>query len=269
MGLRCPHAIVTRDALAQGARAGDRVRGSPLRASEPGRSRGDARADRPRPRSWLGSPPGRRPLARRDTERQRAHGWIDQFGRRATRALQRALEPHVDTLLSLGIADFRPAVLIERLDDAFEAARRTAPARASTGSMELRAPEARDRGVGRRARGPSRATEPRSQRPAPLERPGRSHGCRRPFASTTGATASSSIRSRQPRSPSGSSSAKALGRSIAPSTRIWSPSQSWARGRSWWRRSNWQAALRESHGRSRGLGRRLRRDRRAFRARSI
>ena len=48
----------------------------------------------------------------------------------------------MSTMLSLGIADFRPSVLLERLDDAFEAAGRTAPVGAGgLEELERRRPE--------------------------------------------------------------------------------------------------------------------------------
>jgi len=91
-------------------------------------------------RGWVLLPDGGLSLGEAQSGAALTDGLITSLGRYA--ALQRALEPHLSTMLSLGIADFRPAALPERLDDAFEAARTTAPPGAGgLGGLERRRPE--------------------------------------------------------------------------------------------------------------------------------
>ncbi len=91
-------------------------------------------------RGWVLLPDGGLSLGEAQSGAALTDGLISSLGRYA--ALQRALEPHLDTLLSLGIADFRPVALLERFDDAFEAARATAPPGADgLGGLERRRPE--------------------------------------------------------------------------------------------------------------------------------
>jgi hypothetical protein len=69
-------------------------------------------------RGWIVLPDGGPPLADRVTETDLASALVAaivQYG-----ALQIDLAPHVDELLQLGVADMRPAVMMERFDQALE-----------------------------------------------------------------------------------------------------------------------------------------------------
>ncbi|MDP2709848.1 MAG: phosphotransferase [Solirubrobacteraceae bacterium] len=92
-------------------------------------------------RAWMLLPDGGEPLA----ERFEGEELIAPFATALRRygALQRALAPHADRMLELGIADMRPTVLVQRFDEAVQAVGERV---AADGSDE-------DRGALRRAAG--------------------------------------------------------------------------------------------------------------------
>lgn len=91
-------------------------------------------------RGWVLLPDGGDSLGDTQSGAALTDGLINSLGRYA--ALQRALEPHVDKMLDLGVEDFRPPSLLGRLDEAFEAARKTAPAQAGgLEELEQRRPQ--------------------------------------------------------------------------------------------------------------------------------